>query len=143
MDKDTSLDEFLNFFEGASENIRYFSKLYKISNYSPLDCYWEDIHMIEEDGYETISKEDFSEAVRLNELYSKLTSSDKYKSRINQYQCWMCSNNIYPENSAHGITVYFQNADEIIKELDCIQCIQCNMKYQLDETPFILGSNIS
>ena len=138
MDKDNPLDDFLTFFESASEKIRSFSKLYQISNYSPLDCYWEDINMIEEDGYETISKEDFTEAVRLNELYSKLTFGDKYKSRINQYQCWMCSNKIYPENCAHGITVYFQNADEVIKELDCIQCFVCYMKYQLDETPFIL-----
>jgi hypothetical protein len=139
MDKDNPLDDFLAFFESASEKIRSFSKLYRIGNYSPLDCYWEDMYMIEEDMYETISKEDFTEAVRLNELYSKLTSGDKYKSRINQYQCWMCRNKIYPENCAHGITVCFQNANgKVIKELDCIQCSDCNMKYQLDETPFIL-----
>ena len=139
MDEKNPLNNFLTFFEAASENIRYFSKLYEIGRYDPLGCYWEDLDMIEEDDYAAISKEDFLEAERLNKLFSELTPEEQYKSRIKQYQCWMCNYFIHPTACAFGITVYFENDDVVIKELDCIQCLECSWKYQLDENRFTLN----
>ena len=143
MSKRSPLDEFLRSFESAPNVVTSFSKLYKISDYSPIECYWESLDVMESDGWEAISEQDFLQAEKLNTMYSELSKEDKYKSRVNQYQCWMCDSKIFPAMFAHGVNVSFTNMKgKDIKNIEGIQCQDCYFVHQLDEYCFVLQTEI-
>lgn len=143
MSKISPLDEFLRSFESASKEVSSFSKLYKISDYSPIECYWESLDVMESDGWEAISEQDFWKAEKLNSMYYELSEEDKYKSRVKQYQCWMCDSQIFPAMFAHGVTVRFRNMKgKDIKNIEGIQCQDCYLVHQLDQYCFVLQTEI-
>jgi len=139
MSKRSPLDDFLSSFESAPNVVTSFSKLYKICDYSPIECCWESVDVMESYGWEAISEQDFLQAEKLNTMYCELSEEDKYKSRVNQYQCWMCDSKIFPAMFAHGVNVSFRNMNgNEIKNIEGIQCQDCYLVHQLDEYCFVL-----